>query len=46
MGGGGGGGATQSMNVGNDCGTSHRPFFGFHPFQNWHICVTTAPIFG
>ena len=28
----GGGGATQSMNVGSDCGTSRPPFSGFHGF--------------
>ena len=31
---GGGGGATQSINVGNNCGTSRPPFFfGFYRFQ-------------
>ena len=34
---GGGGGTTQSMNVGNDCGTSRLPFLGFHRFQNRHM---------
>ena len=32
-----GGGATQSMNVGTDCGNSRLTFWGFHLFQNWHM---------
>ena len=35
--GGGGGLLSQSMNVGNDCGTSRPPFLGFHRFQNWYM---------
>ena len=35
----GGGGGTQSINVGNDCGTSHASFWGFF------VLDTTTSIF-
>ena len=38
-----GGGVTQSMNVGNDCVTSH--FWDFTASKT-SICITTTPIFG
>ena len=38
-GGGGGRGVTQSMNVGNNCGTLHPPFLGYHHFPNWQIYI-------
>ena len=28
-------GVTQSLNVGNDCGTNRPPFLEFHRSQNW-----------
>ena len=40
---GGGGGATQSMSVGNNCGTSRPPFLGFHCFQNWQMYHPGVP---
>ena len=34
-----GGGYTQSINVGNNCGTSRPPLFGFHRLQNWPMYI-------